>query len=171
MPDENRPLSARGEEDANRVANILQQHPIETIYSSPFRRARQTIEPLAARLGLPIHIEQGLQERRLGNGSDQGFREAVEATWRNPSFSHPGGETNTAAQQRGMAVLRRVQEQRTLDHIVLSTHGNLMALILQVFDRSVGFSFWKSLTMPDIYVIRANKNGEPAISRLWQADN
>jgi 2,3-bisphosphoglycerate-dependent phosphoglycerate mutase len=167
-PDENRPLSARGREDADRVADILQQYPIGAIYSSPFQRARQTIAPLATRLGLPVHIEPGLRERRLGNSSTRGFFKAVKATWQNPSFAHPGGESNGAAQQRGLAVVRRLQEQHVTAHIVLSTHGTLMALILQGFDPSLDYAFWKSLTMPDIYTLSFSQVGEAAIDRLWR---
>jgi len=167
-PDENRALSARGREDADRVADMLQQYPIGAIYSSPFQRARQTIAPLATRLGLPVHIEPGLRERRLGNSLTGGFFKAVQATWQNPSFAHPGGEANGAAQQRGLAVIRRLQEQHVTEHIVLSTHGNLMALTLQSFDPAVDFAFWKSLTMPDIYTLSFNPAGEATIDRLWQ---
>ena len=167
-PNENRPLSARGREDADRVADILQQYPIGAIYSSPYQRARQTIAPLATRLGLPVYIEPGLRERRLGNSSTGGFFRAVKATWQDPSFAHPGGESNGAAQQRGLAVVRRLQEQRVTEHIVLSTHGNLMALVLQGFDPSVDFAFWKSLTMPDIYTISFSQAGEIVTGRLWQ---
>jgi 2,3-bisphosphoglycerate-dependent phosphoglycerate mutase len=167
-PDENRPLSARGRADADRVADILQQYPIGAIYSSPYQRARQTIAPLATRLGLPVHIEPGLRERRLGNGWTGGFFGAVEATWQDPSFAHPGGESNGAAQRRGLAVVRRLQEQHGTEHIVLSTHGNLMALILQAFDPSVDHAFWKSLTMPDIYTLSVSEAGEAAIDRAWQ---
>jgi 2,3-bisphosphoglycerate-dependent phosphoglycerate mutase len=167
-PDENRPLSARGRGDAHRVADNLQQYPIGAIYSSPYRRARQTIAPLANRLGLPVHIEPGLRERRLGNGWTGGFFGAVEATWQNPSFAYPGGESNEAAQRRGLAVVRRLQGQHVAAHIVLSTHGNLMALILQGFDPAVDHAFWKSLTMPDIYTLTLSQVGEAAIDRLWR---
>lgn len=166
-PDEDRPLSAQGEKDANRVADILQQCSIGAIYTSPFRRAQQTVETLAARLGLPIHVEQSLQERRLGS-PNEGFLEAVEATWQDPSFAHPGGETNADAQRRGLAVLRRLQPQHKADRIVLSTHGNLMALILQIFAPSIDFVFWKSLTIPDIYSVSINIDREATISRVWQ---
>jgi 2,3-bisphosphoglycerate-dependent phosphoglycerate mutase len=150
------------------VADILQHYPIGAIYSSPYQRARQTIASLANRLGLPVHIEPGLQERRLGNSSTGGFLRAVQATWQDPSFAHPGGESNGTAQRRGLAVVRRLQEQHVAEHIVLSTHGNLMALILQGFDPSVDHAFWKSLTMPDIYTLTLGRAGEAAIDRLWQ---
>jgi 2,3-bisphosphoglycerate-dependent phosphoglycerate mutase len=166
-PDENPPLSARGRDDANHVADILLQYPIRAIYSSPFLRACETITPLAGRLGLPVHIEPDLQERRLGNRTNEDFFKAVEATWRDSSFAHPEGESNTAAQQRGLAVLRRMQKQHMTEHIVLSTHGNLMTLIMQSFDPSVDFAFWKSLTMPDIYTLSFNPVGETVMSKLW----
>ena len=43
-----------------------------------------------------------------------------------------------------------------------------MALILQGFDPSVDFAFWKSLTMPDIYTLDFSQIGEAVIGRLWQ---
>jgi 2,3-bisphosphoglycerate-dependent phosphoglycerate mutase len=166
-PDEDRPLSARGRADADRVADILAQYPIRAIYASPYRRAIETIAPLASRLHLPVNIEPDLRERRLGDSAATDFTKAVEATWRDPNLAHQGGETNATAQQRGLAVVRRLQGQHGAEQVVLSTHGNLLALILQGFDPSVGFAFWQSLTMPDIYLLSLNGAGEAALSRLW----
>ncbi len=167
-PDENRPLSAQGSEDANRVADTLCEYPISAIYSSPARRACQTITPLAGRLGLSIHMEPDLQERRLGDGVFKDFFKAVEVAWRNPSFAHPGGESNVMAQKRGIAVVQRLLDKHPAQHIVLSTHGNMMALILQSFNLSVDFIFWKSLTMPDVYKLTINQFGKGLMQRLWQ---
>jgi 2,3-bisphosphoglycerate-dependent phosphoglycerate mutase len=166
-PDENRPLSARGCVDAERVADVLQQHPIGVICSSPSHRARQTAMPLAARLGLPIHIVPELRERQLGNAPVEDFVKAVEATWADPAFAYPGGESNSAAQRRGVAIVHRLLEQYPTAHIVLSTHGNLLALLLQHFDPSIGFPFWRSLSMPDVYRLDLSTAGEVVIRRLW----
>jgi 2,3-bisphosphoglycerate-dependent phosphoglycerate mutase len=166
-PDEDRPLSARGQEDAVRVADILQMAPIEAIFTSPYRRARQTIAPLAVRLNLPLQEVHDLRERRLSAGFVDVFAEAVEATWRDKGVSHPGGESNAAAQRRGAAVVNRLREQQVAEHVVLSTHGNLLALILQYFDPSVDFAFWQSLTMPDIYSLSWSPTGPAVIRRLW----
>lgn len=167
-PDENRPLSPQGSKDAARVANILSEYPISAIYSSPSSRACQTITPLAERLGLSIHIEPDLQERRLGGEVFEDFFKAVETTWQNPSFAHPGGESSITAQQRGIAVVERLLERHPTENIVFSTHGNLMALILQAFDPSVDFMFWMSLSMPDIYKLTIEQSGEGTMQRLWQ---
>jgi len=167
-PDENRPLSTQGSEDAARVANILSKYPISAIYSSPSRRTCQTITPLAERLDLSIHMEPDLGERRLGDEVFENFFKAVEVTWQNPSFAHPGGESSVIAQKRGGTVVERLLERHPTEHIVLSTHGNLMALILQTFDPSVDFMFWKSLSMPDIYKLEISQSGMGVMQRLWQ---
>lgn len=166
--DENRPLSTRGRQDARRVADVLQSHPINVIVSSPFARARQTIEPLATRLGLPIQTEFDLRERQLCHGPVDDFLGAVRATWEDPTFAHPGGETNAAAQQRGLALVQRLREAHTAGHIVLGTHGNLMALTLAGLDPTIDFAFWRSLTMPDVYLFNWSPAGEFSMHRLWQ---
>jgi 2,3-bisphosphoglycerate-dependent phosphoglycerate mutase len=75
------------------------------------------------------------------------------------------------AQKRGIAVVQRLLEKHPVQHIVLSTHGNLMALILQIFDPSVDFIFWKSLTMPDVYKLKISQSGKGLMQRLWQEAN
>lgn len=166
-PDENRPLSAQGSRDAIRVADILEGHPVDIIYTSPATRARQTISPFAERFGLKMQIEPGLRERKLGDENFEDFFGAVEITWRNPFFAHPGGETSAEAQKRGLAIVKRLQAKNPGKAIVLSTHGNLMALVLQGFDPSVDFYFWKSMTMPDIYLLKTGSRN-PTIQRIWQ---
>jgi 2,3-bisphosphoglycerate-dependent phosphoglycerate mutase len=166
-PDEQRPLSSRGLEDARRLAEVLGNAPITGITSSPFRRARQTVSPLAERLGLPVHIEPDLRERELGHEPGvTDFFAAVRQTWEDPSYAHPGGESNIAAQRRGVAVVERLRERCPGEHLILSTHGNLMALVLQHYDPRIDYDFWRTLTMPDVYELCVRRS-EASITRLW----
>jgi 2,3-bisphosphoglycerate-dependent phosphoglycerate mutase len=148
------------------VADLLCGLPITRIYASPYRRARQTVGPLADRLGLPVHIELDLRERKLSGQSVSDFFAAVEQTWRDPTYAHPGGESNAAAQRRGVAVVERLRRQIPGEHLVLSTHGNLMALVLQHYDPRVDYDFWRALTMPDVYKLELRRT-EARIARLW----
>ncbi|MFC2016060.1 histidine phosphatase family protein [Chloroflexota bacterium] len=162
------PSPRGGRDDAGRVAGVLQKAPIGAIFTSPYRRARQTVAPLAERLSLPINEIHDLRERQLSAGYVEDFSAAVEATWRDKAFCHPGGESNAAAQRRGVAIVHRLREQQVADHVVLATHGNLLALVLQHFDPSIDSAFWRSLTMPDIYSLSWTPAGPPEIIRLWQ---
>ena len=163
------PLSAKGREDARRIAGMLEKFPITALFSSPFQRAQETVAPLATRLNLPILIEPDLRERKLGDGRiTADFSAAVQWTWQNPTCAYPGGEANSAAQRRGVAIVQRLLEQYPQSHLVLSTHGNLLALVLQHYDPQIDFVFWKSLTMPDVYRLSLSRGNTPVISRLWQ---
>lgn len=50
--DVDRPLSARGQQQAEGLAQLLAELPIVRMRTSPYRRCRQTLAPLAGILGL-----------------------------------------------------------------------------------------------------------------------
>jgi len=60
--DELRPLSKHGWKQAEAISKRLAKHATE-LYSSPYVRCVQSLEPLAKRIGAAIHDEQ-----RLGEG-------------------------------------------------------------------------------------------------------
>ena len=61
-----RPLSQRGRASLSQL-NVLKKEPISAIYSSPYQRAIETVESLALALGLPVHLDKRLIERKLSN--------------------------------------------------------------------------------------------------------
>ena len=142
------------------------ERSLRVIYSSPYRRAYETVSPLAQRFKLTIRMTNELCERRLADGPVDDFQEAVAATWRHPTVPLPGGESNTEAQHRGVALVDRLRKRYPDASVVLSTHGNLLALILHHFDPSADFRFWQALTMPDIYCLQLD-GSRFEISRIW----
>ena len=61
-PDELRPLSKSGRRQALALRDALAGHPIPVLLSSPYVRCVQTLEPLAAALGLTVQAEDVLAE-------------------------------------------------------------------------------------------------------------
>jgi broad specificity phosphatase PhoE len=55
-------LAERGREQAQRLVDALRHDEIHALYSSPSRRAVETAEPVVAKLGLPLDIEEGIAE-------------------------------------------------------------------------------------------------------------
>ncbi len=95
------------------------------------------------------------------------FLEAVHQTWHDPTFAFRGGESNRTARRRGVQVIESLLDCHPNDHIVVSTHGNLLALILQHYDSSIDVAFWQALTMPDVYQVHLNGKNKVTIERLW----
>lgn len=168
IPDENRPLSESGHKNAEWVADLMQSLPLQYIYSSPYRRAAQTVEPLANRLGLPILTLDDLRERDLAGEAVDDFEAAIKAVWHDPTFAHPDGESNQVAKQRGAQVMDYLYQKHPHDHVALASHGNLLALTLQHFDATIGYDFWQTMSMPDIYQATIVDNEMTGLQRLWE---
>ncbi len=147
----NRPLSARGWQDAKLITEILSNQSIDLIISSPYKRAIQTIEGLASQLSSGIMINDDFRERLLSDQPVDDFNQAISQVWSDPSFFYEGGESNIVAQQRGVNALNSILTQYNGKNIVISTHGNIMVLIMNYFDSQFDFAFWRKLAMPDIY--------------------
>jgi 2,3-bisphosphoglycerate-dependent phosphoglycerate mutase len=158
-PDERRPLSERGRLDADRLAARLAYLPIEAVYASSAARAQETVAPIAEARSLPVNVVDDLRERKLSGEPVDDWLSAVRATWDDASFAWPGGESNQAAQHRGVSAVEAIVAAHRGQHVVIGTHGNLLALILQQYDRSIDFAFWRALTMPDTYRLQYGADG------------
>jgi len=65
-----RPLDKRGRRQAEAFVESLAPFAIARILSSPYDRCVQTVEPLAAALGLPIETREELgEDRQSGDGA------------------------------------------------------------------------------------------------------
>lgn len=60
--DRRRPLSKKGMEQADRLVSVLAPFPISAVFSSPFLRCVQTVEPLARARKLDIKQSPSLEE-------------------------------------------------------------------------------------------------------------
>jgi phosphohistidine phosphatase SixA len=60
--DEERPLSKAGRRQAAALAKLLRDEPIGRVVSSSYVRCRETVEPLAERLGRQVEDADGLVE-------------------------------------------------------------------------------------------------------------
>jgi broad specificity phosphatase PhoE len=168
-PSDDRPLSVGGQESAVMLARRLDDRSIAAIYSSPSRRALDTIAPLAAARGLSPSTIRDLRERELIAPAGLSFDEAVAHAWAHPETALAASESNRAAQMRGLAVLTGILAAHPSDDVAVSTHGNLLALILNGVDDRFGYEFWKRLTFPDAYAARFNGDTLVDLQRIWES--
>ncbi|MBS4175089.1 histidine phosphatase family protein [Bacillus sp. FJAT-49736] len=163
-----RPLSEKGLKDATRVTELLKDKKIHHVVSSPYLRAVQTVQGIASVAGKEIHILDGLKERKLAAGVVEDFETAIRKVWGNPDFAWEGGESNNTAQQRGVQATKKILKNFAGTNIAIGTHGNIMVLIMNYFDRQYGFEFWEQLAMPDIYKLSFENDEFLGCSRIWE---
>ena len=159
------PLTQEGIRQSNQLMDFLSDKNIDRIVSSPYKRAIDTIQPLSQAIGVPIIVDARLEERVLSSKHLENWMELLRATYENLDQIYEGGESSREAMNRGVAVIHEIMD-RTDGNAVVVTHGALMSLILKHFDDSVGFEEWRSLTNPDVYVIR-QRDGAYESERIW----
>ena len=154
-------LSDLGYHQADELVTFFKDKMIQHIISSPFKRARHSIQPTAQSKNIPITIDERLAERTLSSGNLSNWLELLEETFTNLDLKLDGGESSRDATERAIKVVTE-----SPSNCLLVTHGNLMSLILKHFDDSIGFQDWKSLSNPDVYTLSISNN-DSTIERLW----
>lgn len=165
-----RPLSSKGAEAAEKVTALLLEKNINHIIASPYKRAIQTVEGLTQTLNLDIQIEEAIRERKLSEEPVEDFENSIMRVWKDFTFNFQGGESGLEAQSRGVkAILRIISEYRG-QNIAVGTHGNIMVLIMNYFNKSYGYDFWTTLKMPDIYKLSFDGEKLMEVQRIWKED-
>lgn len=151
------PLTEAGKKQAEDLVDFFSDKGIERIVSSPFVRARDSVAPLAERLGLKIEVDDRLTERSLG---DIGFDWDVDydkalaqfaRTFDDRDLRYPGGESSDEATDRAVAALRDLVAG-DVSRTVVASHGNLTTLTLGYFDDLYdNVNTWHKLSNPDVY--------------------
>jgi len=65
--------------------------------------------------------------------------------------------------------VRTVAERHVGSQVVLATHGNLLALVLNALDRKFAYEFWRRLSFPDIYQLTFAGAELRRVERVWDA--
>jgi 2,3-bisphosphoglycerate-dependent phosphoglycerate mutase len=116
---------------------------------------------------LPILIDEGFRERKLANSPVINFDEVVLKYWKNFDFSLPVGEAGYFAQERGVQSVRSVLNKYCGENIVIGTHGNIMVLIMNYYDKKYNYDFWNNLNMPDIYKLSFEDGVLISVKHIW----
>jgi 2,3-bisphosphoglycerate-dependent phosphoglycerate mutase len=146
-----RPLSEKGLRDAHQLCERYASLRIEAAYSSPYLRARQTIEPIARACGIAIETIDDLRERTFLVGKLADWRTHLRRSWQDLDYAPPGGESGRAARTRVVRVLDYVASRHSSGTVILASHGNLIALALNAFVPGVDYAFWESIPMPAVF--------------------
>lgn len=132
------PLTARGEAQAQQVAQRLERESIGAVYSSDLQRAQRTAQAIAARHGLQVRVERDLRE--VNYGAWEGLGEAelkadYADLWARRSLdpvnvAPPGGESYAELWARLQPVWERIVSQNEDKSIVIVGHNGSVRAIL-----------------------------------------
>lgn len=144
------PLSAQGVSQAQALVPLLAPLGIESLYSSPFRRCRDSVSPFAHAEGLPLTIRDDLRERLIAPGIVDGFEAIWTRSWEDFDYAEPGCESSRLAQQRITTQLLEICRSTAHRSIAVSSHGNVIGLLLNTLDDRFQREATERLRNPDV---------------------
>ena len=110
---------------------------VDAVVSSPVRRARESGEILAERLGRTVEEEPGFAEMEFGSWDGMTFEEVAEShradldEWLGSLEVRPGGgESLVMVQERVVAALDRVLERHVGRTVVVTTHVTPIKMVV-----------------------------------------
>ncbi|EIT85791.1 phosphoglycerate mutase [Fictibacillus macauensis ZFHKF-1] len=160
------PLTIEGSKQAQALCHFFKNKPIDQIISSPFKRAVDTIAPLARLRNLPLHTDDRLSERILSPQDRDDWLMQLERTFEDLDYVLEGGESSQTAINRITAVMNEQRQNDATTSLILVTHGNLLSLLLKSVGYHKGFQDWRKLTNPDVFKISFKP--EMHTQRIWE---
>jgi len=124
-----RPLTERGREQAQTLAERLVAVALDAVYASDLRRAWETAEAVAAPRGLEVVRLRELREVDVGSWSGFTRDECAErfpaafARWQDGGSGWEDGESYEAMGQRIVGAIRRIAAEHPDGAILVVSHG------------------------------------------------
>lgn len=174
-----RHCSAEGQEPTANLteAGIQQSHDlvpffvgknIDSVFSSTYYRAVQTVEPLAAALNLPIQQDPRLTERVFSTVKMDDWMTWFKKGFENPDLVFEGGESGRDARARIVQIMEEIFRSED-DRVVVVSHGNLISLFLQTINTQFSFEDYAEITNPDVFLITADSETDQlSYERVWR---
>ncbi len=133
-------LNPKGLWQAEQVARVLADEPVDAIYASDLLRAWHTASAIAQITAAPLVASRNLRERCFGSFEGQTYAE-LEARWpedallwrkREPGWAPPGGESLLALRERIAATVNALARQHVGGQVVLVAHGGVLDVLYRL---------------------------------------
>ncbi len=129
------PLTARGREQAEIVAQTLDDVPFDRIVATPLSRSLDTALVVGRRRRIPVDVVDELVEIDVGDRTGASFDEVRGLPdWKDDGFvAWPGGETLDQVLQRGLRGLRRIHRESEGGTVLVIAHGGVTRILVSHF--------------------------------------
>jgi broad specificity phosphatase PhoE len=150
-------LSMEGRQHCLLLAEELALYAADRLVCSQEPKAVETAEIVGDQLGIPVEVVPGLHEherRKVPFLSRQEFEVGAAKFFANSGELVFGEETAEQALERFSGSIMTVLAQHKGRNLAVISHGTVITLFVAQTNRIEPFSFWKSLGLPSLVVLK-----------------
>ena len=140
---------------------------IDYYFSSPYKRAFETIN------SSPIQFDKIVLDNPVTRAKNYPQDLLKILSLKNNSIfmaksdkSLIGGESNREALNRILDLFEDLEERYSDKTILLSSHGNLLGILINHFDSSFDYKKWGQMTFPDCFLVDKDKSVKKNYEKL-----
>ncbi|MDV3426889.1 MAG: histidine phosphatase family protein [Bacillota bacterium] len=158
-----RPLTQEGTEDSKKVTEFLLNKNIAKVFSSPYKRAVDTIKDFTDRTGLKINIVEDFRERKIDSEWIEDFDKFSEKQWGDFQYKLSDGESLYQVQKRNIAALQRILKENLGENIVIGTHGTALSTIINYYDKNFDYKEFQRIRYYMPFIVCITFDGQAAV--------
>lgn len=154
LPNNELPLTDFGNGQASDLISRINELDIDLIFSSPFKRALQTVTPTADYLDLDVYMQETLQGRDIGALKKDQLWDFLKASWEDFDLKQSGCESAKECQARMSAFIAELEMNYQNKNILVVSHSNVIATYLSQFSEEIDFDWFKNMKSPALFTIQ-----------------
>lgn len=158
-----RELTVEGLRDRMKVVEALKNVPIHAVLSSPYKRAVDTVQPLAGQRGLTVLTDDDFRERKVGDGWLEDFTSFAKAQWADFDYALEHGESLRQVQRRNLAALERVLETYAGKTVAIGSHGTALSTLVEYYAPGFGYAGFDRIRGMMPWVVRFTFDGKTCV--------
>ncbi len=121
------------------------------MFSSPFKRAVDTIAPFAAHASLRINLEERLSGRRMSEAISKDPWHFFEKSWKDSEYKIDDAESGRECGQRVRACLSHLSSHNPGKTILAVSHSNAIGYFMKQIDKELSFEWFSAMTCPALF--------------------
>ena len=167
--DRERGLTDVGQLQAQKLVMFFEAIPIDAIFSSPMRRAIDSVRLLANQRNMQV-MTLPFQERlfqlidkRL---TSERLEEVLRQSFLDVDYAEVGGESNCMALDRAVATIEKLRDMHPNQQMLIATHGLILSLVLERYTGRAANEWLDAMSSPAIHRLTFDAVGNASHEQL-----
>lgn len=140
-----RELTAKGLQDCQLLIPFFKGITIDQFYSSPYKRAVDTIAPLAEQRGKAIQLVDNFRERKIDDQWIEDFDGFCQKQWQDKTYKLANGESLQEVQERQLLVLNQLLDTEQGKTLLVGSHGTAISCLINYYQKKFGYDEFKAI--------------------------